>query len=109
MAVIVNAPAVFRSTAPHAAARHLRAAEALGADVRGATEADAGEVLARHIESLMRATGIPNGIGGVGFAQADIPALRDGAVPQRRLLANAPLPVAGPELEALFASALQYW
>jgi alcohol dehydrogenase class IV len=109
MAVIVNAPAVFRATAPHAAARHLRAAEALGADIRGATGDDAGEVLARHIESLMRATGIPNGVGGVGFGEADIPALRDGAVPQRRLLANAPLPVAGPELEALFASALHYW
>jgi hypothetical protein len=57
----------------------------------------------------MRATGIPNGIGGVGFEVADIPALRDGAVPQRRLLANAPLTIGAPELEALFASALQYW
>jgi alcohol dehydrogenase class IV len=109
MAVIVNAPAVFRSTAPHAAARHLRAAAALGADVTGATEADAGEILGAHIEALMRATGIPNGIGGVGFEAADIPALRDSAVPQRRLLANAPLTIGVAELEALFASALHYW
>jgi alcohol dehydrogenase class IV len=109
MAVILNAPAVFRYTAASDPAKHLRSAEALGAEVRGAAPDDAGEVLARHIEALMRATNMPSGIGAVGFARGDISALRDGAAAQRRLLTNAPLLVAGPQLEELFAGALCYW
>ncbi len=109
MAVIVNTPAVVRFTARANPERHLRAAELLGADVRGAAPDDAGEVLARRIETLMRATAMPGGVGAVGFGEADVPALRDGAAPQRRLLANAPLPVAEPELEELFRGALRYW
>jgi alcohol dehydrogenase class IV len=57
----------------------------------------------------MRATGMPNGIGGVGFTKGDIPKLRDSAAPQKRLLANAPSPVDARELELLFESALAYW
>ena len=57
----------------------------------------------------MRATNMPSGIGAVGFARGDISALRDGAAAQRRLLTNAPLLVAGPQLEELFAGALCYW
>jgi alcohol dehydrogenase class IV len=109
MAVIVNAPAVFRYTAAGDPERHLRAARTLGAQALGAGPAEAGEVLAQQIESLMRATAMPSGIGAVGFGRDDIPALRDGAAAQRRLLANAPRPVEGPQLEALFAAALNYW
>jgi alcohol dehydrogenase class IV len=109
MAVIVNAPAVFRYTASADPARHIEAARLLGADVRDAAPSEAGEALAERIEALMRATDMPGGIGAVGFTQADIPHLRDGAAPQKRLLANAPKPIDGPELEELFASALRYW
>ena len=109
MAVIVNAPAVFRYTASANPARHLEAARLLGATIAGAAESDAGEILAKRIEALMRATAMPSGIGAVGFTNADIPQLRDGASPQKRLLANAPKPIDGPQLETLFASALRYW
>jgi alcohol dehydrogenase class IV len=109
MAVIVNAPAVFRRTAATDYVRHLRAAQALGADASGAAPYEVGEVLARHIEALMRATKIPSGIAAVGFNRGDIPKLRDGAAAQQRLLANAPLAIGGPELEELFAAALEYW
>ena len=109
MAVILNSPASARFLAPANPARHLEAAALRGADVSGAGPEDAGDVLAGRIEALMRASGMPNGIGGVGFTRADIPKLRDGAAPQRRLLANAPSRVEGGELEALFASALAYW
>jgi hydroxyacid-oxoacid transhydrogenase len=109
MAVIVNAPAVVRYTAAANPERHLRAAELLGADVRGASPGDAGELLARRIEDLMRETGMPNGVGGVGFTSGDLPELRDGAALQRRLLANAPRDVGADELESLFARALRYW
>ncbi|GAC1308621.1 MAG: hydroxyacid-oxoacid transhydrogenase [Vulcanimicrobiaceae bacterium] len=108
MAVILNAPAVFRFTAEASRDRHLEAAALLGADCAGATTDDAGEVLARRIEALMRATDMPDGIGAVGFAPGDVPALCAGALSQRRLLANAPRPCEASELAALFAAALEY-
>ncbi len=109
MSVIVNAPSVFRYTAPACADRHLEAASMLGADLRGAGEADAGEVLANQIIAMMKATGVPNGIGGVGYGEADIEALTDGAFPQRRLFDNAPRNISKDDLAGLYRSALSYW
>src|SRR5262245_36817947 len=51
--VIVNAPAVFRFTAPANPDRHLEAADALGADVSRARRDDAGSVLADRITWFM--------------------------------------------------------
>jgi alcohol dehydrogenase class IV len=109
MSVIVNAPSVFRFTAPACPDRHLRAAGWLGADTRGAGEADAGEVLAGQIIAMMRATGVPNGIGGVGYGEDDIAALTEGSFPQRRLMDNAPRPISKDDLAGLYRSALAYW
>jgi alcohol dehydrogenase class IV len=52
---------------------------------------------------------MPNGITGVGFEAADIPALTEGACPQRRLLDNAPRAIGQDELNGLFRNALAYW
>ncbi|QRN95324.1 iron-containing alcohol dehydrogenase [Archangium violaceum] len=109
MAVIVNAPAVFRYTAEVSPERHLEAAQWLGADVRGATPGDAGEVLAAKIIQIMRAVHIPNGLGGVGYTEADVAALTEGAYPQQRLLQNAPREMTRPVLSELFHKALRYW
>jgi len=109
MAVIVNAPGVFRFTAAASPARHLDAARLLGAEANGASPHEAGDGLAERIEALMRATAMPNGIGGVGFEKRDVTSLRAGALPQQRLLSNAPLPVGSEELERLFSDALRYW
>jgi len=109
MSVIVNAPAVFRATAHACPDRHLDGAECLGADIRGAGEADAGEVLGARIVELMQATGIPNGIGGVGYGTGDIPALIEGTWPQQRLLKNAPMEIGRDHLHAMFEGALRYW
>jgi alcohol dehydrogenase class IV len=109
MSVIVNAPAVFRYTAGVSPERHLEAAGCLGADVRGAAPGDAGEVLATKLIQLMRAVGMPNGLGGVGYTEADVGALTEGAYPQQRLLQNAPREMTRPVLTELFRQALRYW
>ncbi len=109
MSVIVNAPSVFRFTAEACPERHLHGAECLGADARGATEKDAGEVLAKRIIALMRATGIPNGISGVGYGERDVTALSEGAFAQQRLLTNAPRDVGRDDLGRLFRGAMSYW
>ena len=57
----------------------------------------------------MRAVATPNGLSGVGYTAADIPALVVGAAPQRRLLDNAPLAVTPEVLETLFHDALTCW
>jgi alcohol dehydrogenase class IV len=109
VSVVVNAPSVFRATAHADREAHLHAASLLGADVAGVALDDAGEVLARELVRLMRATRVPNGVGGVGYGEADLDALAKGAIVQSRLVDNAPIPVDEAKMRALFASALAYW
>jgi len=109
MSVIVNAPSVFRFTACACPDRHIAAAGWLGADTRGAADDDAGEVVAKQLIALMRATGIPNGIGGVGYGSDDVPALAKGAWAQQRLLTNAPREVGESALQDLYRGAMRYW
>jgi len=109
MSVILNAPSVFRFTAPACPERHLDAAKMLGADVRGAGLDDAGEVLATRIKDLMQATGIPNGLAAVGYDAGDLEALVDGSFPQKGLIDNAPRETSREQLHALYAGALQHW
>lgn len=109
MSVILNAPSVYRFTAEACPDRHLDAAQRLGADARGATPADAGEVLAKRIIDFMQATRFPGGLTAVGFSEADLDALVAGAWPQQRVLANAPRAVTREDLRELFRAALAYW
>jgi hydroxyacid-oxoacid transhydrogenase len=109
ISVIVNAPAVFRITGPACPERHLKAADAMGADVSRAKKEDAGQVLADRVIEMMRATSIPNGLRGVGYSEDDLEALTDRAFPQKRLLDNAPLPIDRAALKGLFRDALSYW
>jgi len=109
ISVIVNAPAVFRFTGPHCADRHLKAAELMGADVRNVPDDRAGDVLATQVIDMMRRTGMPNGLSGVGYVDSDLDNLTDKAFPQKRLLDNAPCAVSRDDLKGLFADALSYW
>ncbi|HZR08735.1 MAG TPA: hydroxyacid-oxoacid transhydrogenase [Myxococcales bacterium] len=109
VSVVVNAPSVFRFTAPACPDRHLEGAACLGGDSRGASADDAGEVVARTLEKLMQRTRIPNGLSGVGYVDSDVPALTKGAIVQQRLLGNAPRQVGEDELSSLFRGALRYW
>jgi alcohol dehydrogenase class IV len=109
MSVIVNAPSVFRFTSEACPERHLDGARFLGADVRGAAARDAGEILAKQLVAMMRATGIPNGIGGVGYGERDLGALSEGAYAQQRLMTNSPREITKDNLGQLFRGALAYW
>ncbi len=109
ISVVVNAPAVFRFTADACPERHLEAAGWLGADTAGAGLADAGEIVAKRLISLMQTCAIPNGVGGVGYHEGDVATLTDGAWAQQRLIKNAPKPVGEQQLADLFRAAMNYW
>src|SRR5438445_183206 len=107
--VILNAPAVFRFTAPANPARHLEAAEALGADVTGVRAGDAGKVLADRITWFMRELNAPNGLRAIGYSSSDIPALVEGTLPQHRVTKLSPRPAGPEELSTLFEEAMVAW
>ncbi|MBT3202001.1 MAG: iron-containing alcohol dehydrogenase [Phycisphaerales bacterium] len=109
MAVVLNAPAVFRFTAPESPQRHLEAAEALGVDISGANPDDAGTILADRILEFMQNLDMPSGLAAVGYTEADIPALVQGTLPQHRVTKLAPKEAGQAELELLFADAMKYW
>ena len=106
MSVILNAPAVFRFTAPANPERHLQAAEALGVDIAGVQSADAGRVLADRITWFMDRLRVPNGLRAVGYSTTDIPALVEGTLPQHRVTKLSPRPATPDDLAALFEDAL---
>ena len=109
VSVILNAPAVFRFTASANPARHLQAAEALGANVTGVREADAGTVLADRITWFMERLRVPNGLKAVGYTTSDIPALVEGTLPQHRVTKLSPRAATADELAALFEDAMTAW
>ena len=109
ISVILNAPAVFRFTAPAAPERHLEAAEALGADVAHRRADDAGAILADRITWFMQRLNVPNGLGAIGYTTADIPALVEGTIPQHRVTKLSPRPAGPEELARLFDDAMVAW
>ncbi len=109
VSVILNAPAVFRFTAAASPARHLEAAEALGAQVNGVHDADAGAVLADRITWFMERLRVPNGLRAIGYSSSDIPALVEGTLPQHRVTKLSPKPAGPDELAALFEDAMVAW
>ena len=109
MSVILNTPAVVRFTHPSSPERHLRAAQALGADTRDAALSEAGEVLRERVVHFMRALGMPNGLAAVGYSTRDIPALVEGTLPQHRVTKLSPRPAGREALTALFEDSMRIW
>ena len=109
MAVILNAPAVFRFTAATDPRRHLQAARLMGVDIAGMGEDRAGEVLAGALIALMREVGMPNGLRGVGFGPDDLDGLVAGTLPQHRVTKLSPRPASAEDLRRLFLDAMCYW
>lgn len=109
ISVILNAPAVFRYTAPANPQRHLEAAVALGADISKAKDADAGKILADRITWYMRELKVPNGLKAVGYTSSDIDTLIEGTLPQHRVTKLSPRPAGPHELGKLFEDAMTAW
>jgi hydroxyacid-oxoacid transhydrogenase len=109
ISVILNAPAVFRFTAPACPERHLEAARALGADVARARREDAGRILSDRILELMRRLGVPNGLRALGYGPADIAVLVEGTIPQHRVTKLSPRPAGPHDLARLFEESMVLW
>jgi hydroxyacid-oxoacid transhydrogenase len=109
LSVVVTAPATFRWTYPTNPERHLHAAQLLGANVNGLTSAEMPELLPRTLLSLMRDTGISNGLAAMGYGESDVPALIDGTLKQTRLLVNSPRDASADELRQIINSSFEYW
>lgn len=100
MAVVMTAPAAFAFLHDAAPERHRRAAELLGGT---------GEPLPDVLRRLMRDVGLPSGLAELGFGEADVDDLVEGALKQQRLLATAPVHVTAEDLAAVFRESLEHW
>lgn len=109
ISVTVTAPACFRFTAPAQYERHLQAAEALGCNVDGVPLKEAGDCLAQVLIDLMKDIGFPNGTGGLGYDEEDIPALVEGAWKQQRLLTISPRKPTREDLTRIFKNSITNW
>ena len=109
MAVILNAPAVFRFIAPTNPKIHLYAASLMGADTTGARPEDAGAILAEAIIDIMQKTGMPNGLKAVGYGMQDIENLVEGTLPQHRVTKLSPRTANAKELTRLFTESMVIW
>ena len=105
--VVVTAPAAFAFTYPTAPERHLRAAELLGADLRGITPANGRDVLPAVVSAIVEDTGGPRALDDVGYGEADILALVEGTMKQTRLLACCPRPIGPAELAAILRASMR--
>jgi hydroxyacid-oxoacid transhydrogenase len=109
MSVILNAPAAFRFTALADPDRHLEAARLLGVNVSGALADDAGEILAQAIITLMKRTGMPNGLKAVGYGPDDVDALVAGTIVQHRVTKLSPRPASEADLKKIFLDSMTLW
>jgi hydroxyacid-oxoacid transhydrogenase len=109
MSVILNAPAVFRFTAPANPQRHLEAARWMGVDMAGAQPAEAGDRLADAVIAMMKQTGMPNGLSAVGFGPSDVDQLVAGTMPQHRVTKLSPRPASADDLKQLFLDSMKLW
>ncbi|CAN5427303.1 hydroxyacid-oxoacid transhydrogenase [soil metagenome] len=105
MAVSLTAPEAFRFTFDASPERHLHAARLLEPGVSGTGP----DVLPGVLTRLMSDIAIPNGLAEIGFGDADVDDLVDGALKQQRLLATAPKTVTPDDLAAVFRGSMEHW
>ena len=105
MAVSLTAPEASASL-PGQPERHVHAARLAPGMERPNDDA---EYLPAALTQLMRDIGIPNGIGGVGYDEGDVPDLVEGTMKQQRLLDTAPRPVTEDDAAAILSRSLENW
>jgi hydroxyacid-oxoacid transhydrogenase len=81
----------------------------MGVNTKDADPAEAGELLAGAIIDLMQRTGMPNGLGAVGYGPEDVDQMVAGTLPQHRVTKLSPSPAGPTDLKALFLDAMRYW
>jgi len=112
MSVVLDAPAVFRFTAPAGPERHRYAAELMGLDTAELDSAGpdgAGELLAGALIALMRKAGLPNGLAAVGYGPQDVDDLVAGTLPQHTVTKLSPRPASADDLRRLFLDSMTLW
>jgi alcohol dehydrogenase class IV len=107
MAVALTAPEAFRFTYEAGPERHVRAAALL--DPQLGRSGDPAESLPSALLRLMRDIGIPDGIGAVGYTDADVPELVAGTMKQQRLLATSPREVTDEDVAGILIRSLSLW
>jgi alcohol dehydrogenase class IV len=107
MAVALTAPEAFRFTFDASPDRHVRAAQLLAPGA--ARPDDLRDFLPGVLTGLMRDVALPNGIGAVGYAEADVDDLVEGTMKQQRLLATAPREVSEEDAAAILRASLELW
>jgi len=105
--VSLTAPETFRFTFDADPERHLRAAALL--DPRADRVNDQREQLPSVLVALMRDIGIPNGIGGVGYTEADVPDLVPGTMKQQRLLATCAKTPTEDDIARILTNSVENW
>ena len=73
------------------------------------TDANARDVLPTTLRSLMRDTDIPNGLESLGFRDADVASIVDGALKQQRLLVCCPRDVDAEVLQRIIRASMRHW
>jgi hydroxyacid-oxoacid transhydrogenase len=104
--VSLTAPEAFRFSFDSAPERHLTAARLMDPDAR---KVDPAEQLPSVLVSLMRDIGIPNGIGGVGYTEDDVPDLVPGTMKQARLLATCPKTPTEDDIARILTRSVENW
>src|SRR6185436_2723108 len=92
MSTALGAPASFPFTAKAKPVRHKQVAEWMGVKTRGSSADSAGKALREAFIGFMQSIGMPNGLHAVGYTSDDIPALTEGTLKQKRLIALSPQP-----------------
>ncbi len=109
MAVVLNAPAVFKFTASANPELHLYAAQLMGKDISHAKPEDAGEILSGAVVELMQKVGMPNGLSAVGYGPDDVDKMVAATLPQHRVTKISPRPASAEDLKQLFLDSMKIW
>jgi hydroxyacid-oxoacid transhydrogenase len=109
MSTALGAPASFQFTACAKPARHREIAEWMGVKAGGSSADSAGNALREAFIGFMQSIGMPNGLKSIGYGSADIPALAEGTMKQKRLIDLSPQSVTLDAVEKMFDQSLVVW